>query len=383
MNQQDLYDRILGSLHEAALDDGGWPGTAGLIDTACGLKGSILAFGEGYALKDIEIYFARFCCRGQRRDDWAQEYFKHYWARDERLPRLRLLPHGCLVHVRELFSEAERKTSPTYNEALIKSDSQNGLNVRLDGPDGTRVVWILGDPVDAGGWRSEQTRLIERLLPHVRQFVTVRHALAEAGALGKTLTGLLDATGAGVLHLDRRGRVVAANDRALDLLREHDGLIDDGGVLCASEPANDAELQRLLRHALPLFDGHGTGGSITICRPSSASRLVLHVSPVGGSSMDARSQRVAALVLVVEPGRRPPIDADLVASALGLTPTESSVAVMLASGHSLREIAAATRRKEGTVRWHLKQIFTKHRLSRQTDLVRLVLSTSSVSESRR
>ncbi len=383
MNQQELYDRILGSLHEAAFDDAGWPGTAGLIDAACGLKGNILVFGEGRAQPDVEIYWARFCFRGHRREDWEQEYFRDYWIRDERLPRLRQLPHGRLVHSAELFSEAERKMSATYNEALRKSDVQNSLNVRLDGPDGTRVVWVLGDPVAASGWGSGQTRMVERLLPHVRQFVLVRQALVEAGALGESLTGLLDVAGTGVIHLDRRGQMVAASDRAVELLRRRDGLLDDGGVLHAVEPADDADLQGLLRRVLPLPGGQGAGGSVTVGRLSVSPRLVLHVSPVGGSSRDARTRRVAALVLVVEPGRRPSIDANLVAAALGLTPTESSVAAMLATGYSIREIAEATRRSEATVRWHLKQIFIKQRISRQADLVRLVLSVSGVSASRR
>ena len=88
MSLQDLYDRMLGSLHEAALDDAGWRATAGLIDAACGVKSNLLVFGEGRA-EDVEVYFARFCFRGQRREECEQEYFSYYWARDERVPRLR------------------------------------------------------------------------------------------------------------------------------------------------------------------------------------------------------------------------------------------------------------------------------------------------------
>ena len=68
------------------------------------------------------------------------------------------------------------------------------------------------------------------------------------------------------------------------------------------------------------------------------------------------------------------IDPGIVAAALGLTPSESRLAVMLAAGYSVRTIAARTRRTEGTVRWHLNQIYRKRRISRQADLVRLVLS---------
>ena len=142
-----------------------------------------------------KIYFAQFCFRGQRREDFERLYLGEYWSRDERLPRLRRLPDSQLVHVRELYSKAELKTSATYNEAMRLIDSQDSLNVRLDGPGGTRVVWALGDPVDTRGWGTDRTRMIERLLPHVRQFLLVRQALVEAGALGESLAALLDGAG--------------------------------------------------------------------------------------------------------------------------------------------------------------------------------------------
>ena len=68
------------------------------------------------------------------------------------------------------------------------------------------------------------------------------------------------------------------------------------------------------------------------------------------------------------------IDPDLAAAVLGLTPTEGRVAVMLAEGFRVREIAAAMKRKESTIRYNIKQIYAKHGLTRQTELARLVLS---------
>ena len=59
---------------------------------------------------------------------------------------------------------------------------------------------------------------------------------------------------------------------------------------------------------------------------------------------DYGAQRVAALVLIVEPGHPPRIDAGLVATVLGLTPAESQLAVELAQGKGVREIAVATGR---------------------------------------
>ncbi len=68
--------------------------------------------------------------------------------------------------------------------------------------------------------------------------------------------------------------------------------------------------------------------------------------------------------------------------ALGLTGMESRVAVLLAEGKSVREIATAMGRKESTIRTHVKHMFTKHGLTRQVDLVRLVLALAGVPEPR-
>ena len=142
----------------------------------------------------------------------------------------------------------------------------------------------------------------------------------------------------------------------------------------AQAPAEDIELQRLLARAAPPLGIGASAGSITIGRSSSRTRLVVHMNPVTDRKWDLRGRQVAAVVLIVDPERRPRIDVGLVARALRLSPTESRLAVMIAAGHTVRDIAEATGRTEGTIRWHLKKIFRKQGISRQSDLVRLVLA---------
>ena len=217
--------------------------------------------------------------------------------------RLMELPEGRLVHIPDLYTEDERKTSPAYNEGLRHVIARNGLTVHFDEPDGLRLVWGTGDPVGSRGWQSARLRLMERLLPHVRQYVRVRQALTAAEALGAGLLGLLDNDRIGVVELDRDGRVLAANGPALEILRSGDGLLDRDGALDASLPADRSRLRRLLRRALPdLWGAAPSGGSMTVQRPSGRLRLGLHVSPVGAGAADFGGRRVAVLVLVVDPG---------------------------------------------------------------------------------
>ena len=378
MSRLDTFDRILASLHQAMLDDVHWPSTSALIEAACGATGNALVVGEGVG-DDVCVFFAGYYRRGERRHDLEREYFDLYHPHDERLPRLRQLPDSRLVHVPDLYSEQELKTSPVYNEGLRRIGSQRGLNVRLDGPAGSRIVWALGDPIEAGGWGAADIDMAERLLPHIRHFVSVRQALAAAEGLGAGLSRLLDNSRIGVLHLDRRGRLVAANDRALALLQRGEGLLDQGGFLHAWLPADHSRLQRLLARALPAFEGESPrGGSMTVRRPSGAPRLGLHVSPLAAHQTDLGGRGVAVLVLVVDPARHARISGRRVAVTLGLTPVEGRVAALLAEGRSVRDIAQATVYQEGYVRWLLKQVYRKHGLPGRVALVRLVLAMDAL-----
>ena len=379
MAERTLFERTLASLHDAVLDDSLWPAASGLIDEACASKGNMLITGDGASSDDIDIYFARACYRGQRRKDVEDEFFRIYHPVDERVPRIRGLPDSKVVHVNALYTEEEKKTSLAYNEGLAAADTRDSLNVRLDGQHGSRIVWAVADPVDGRGWPSARVRTVRRLLPHLRQYVRVRQTLANARALGASSAALLENTRCGVIQLDRRGRIVAANDYARALLRQGDGLADEGGFLLATDLKDDEALQRLLARAVPCMNAQVESGSMSLNRTTVSSGLLLHAHPVGGARLGARPSRIAVLVLVIDPTTRARIDPALVAAVFGLSPAQSRVAVLLAQGHGIRDIAAVMERGEGTVRWHTKQIYRRLHISGQSELVRLVLSLPDIS----
>ena len=160
-------------------------------------------------------------------------------------------------------------------------------------------------------------------------------------------------------------------------------MCDRDGVLRATVPAEDDALRKLLARALSHFGRQGTSGSMVVSRALVSPRLALYVSPVSHALLDTHASRLGALVLVVDPAGRTAIDPVLVTSVLGLTPTESHLAVSLALGTSIRDIAIGTGRSEGTVRWHTKRILTKLGISRQVELARLVLPLAEIPQSRR
>ncbi len=378
MRTRVQYERVLGSLNAAVFDDALWSTTSALIHEFCGTKGSFLIAGDGAARDDIDVFFARFHIGTERRTDMERGYFETYHAVDERLPRLRGLPDGKVTHVASLYSEVERKTSTTYNEALPLAHAREGLNVRLDGPGGSRIVWALADPVDGDAWSSSRVKAVKGLRAHLRQYLAVRQALVDARALGASALALFDNNRLGVIQLDRRGRVVAVNDRAHALLRGGGGLRDENSDLRASTPAQDARLQVLLAQALPFHGGTGAGGSLLVSGEPTMPQLSVLVHPVGEDGDEPRGSILGALVFVDDPVTRTGIDPERLQTSLGLTPAESRIAALLAQGRNIDAVAAETGRSRTTVKWHMRQIYSKHGLSRQVELMQLVTSLCDV-----
>ena len=374
MSVGGLFERVLTSLQAAVLDDARWPAAAGQLDEAIGARGNFLVTGDGTDPDEVDIFFARCCYRGERNVELERAYLEVYHPVDEGMRRVRRLPDGKVVHVSSLYTANEKKTSLVYNEALPRFEAADSLIVRLEGPSGTRIVWAIADPLAGCGWSSAQLDTVRRLLPHLRQYVRIRQALFDAGALGDSFAALLENARTGVVQFDRRGRVVAANDRARGFLRSEYGLLCRDGLLSASDRAEQALLRGLLARALPRPGESRSSGSMTIRGPDARPRLVLHVTPVQHTGPEARRAGIAALGLLLGVAHRVRITPGRVAAILALTPVEGELAVALAGGRTIREIALDTGRSETTLRWHLKHIFAKLGLARQIDLVQLVAS---------
>ena len=290
-------------------------------------------------------------------------------------------PAGVMSKLDRFDRIVESLHAATLDETCWRATSM--LIQETCGITATQLLTVAGRPNRSHGWRSDQVEMIQRLLPHIRQFVRVREALAGARALNTSLAGVVDNTMVGVIGVDRRGKIVQANSVARAVLRHSDSLMDRDGYLRAPLPADDARLRGLLSHALSPSAAPCTPGSMVIRRPSELPRLMLHVTPVVAHDIGFGSSHIGSMVLIVDPAAQSSFDPEHVAAVLGLTPAESRVAVALTAGATAREIAAATSRREATVRELLKRVHVKLGISRRADLVRTVLTAREVPGPRR
>lgn len=184
-----------------------------------------------------------------------------------------------------------------------------------------------------------------------------------------------------MLLVAQAGRVLFANRRAAALLSEGDGLKLLRSELVASRSADTRALRRMIGSAGDAAKSALRNGadSLAVQRPSGKPALSVLVAPVNDVRAElALDDSPAALLIVTDPQEGAHADAQTVqrlGTLYGLTPMEARVAVHVALGVSGPEAAEQLGIGPGTVHGHLKSVFAKVGVKRQSSLARLLTRT--------
>lgn len=197
-----------------------------------------------------------------------------------------------------------------------------------------------------------------------------------SGIVEKSLySEALDKLNVGVILVDASGRVCTASAVAERFLRRRDGLQTQAGRLRATNAGEDRLLQAAVREAA-LACGHGgTSRGVSLTKESGVRTLGVMVRPVPGCEADANA-RVA--VYIRDSDLAPEVESEFVRQIFDLTPAEAAVTRRLTSGLSLEDAATSLDISRNTARAHLRSIFSKSGITRQTELVRLVLNSAAL-----
>jgi PAS domain-containing protein len=208
-------------------------------------------------------------------------------------------------------------------------------------------------------WRQSAGHQIEQL----------HQGFAALLARSDAALAVLDGLPFGVIVVDGEGVVLLVSRRAEQILSQLEGLVTYGGRLAASRPADTARLRKMIARTWRLADGPGSPASdaLQLARPSGKTPLVIRIVPL--------KPNIAALaVLVSDPETRARVDQSLLHQLYRLTRTEAQLVIALAQGERLEAAAQGVGVTLGTGRTYLKRVFLKMGVSRQADLMRLVLS---------
>jgi DNA-binding CsgD family transcriptional regulator len=209
--------------------------------------------------------------------------------------------------------------------------------------------------------------------------VDLRSRLQSSELERQVYAGLMDRLQVGIVILDEAGCPVCITPTARDLLEQADGLRLSAGRVHAVGTNQDRDLQQAIRDAVAQarLGAGSTGRALSLSRPSGLRDLgvVIQGLPSAGG---AHPSPCAIAMFIRDPERSVAVENEALRNLFGLTPAEAEVARKLTEGLSLEQAAQALHISRNTARAHLRSIFSKSGITRQSDLVRILLNSAAV-----
>jgi DNA-binding CsgD family transcriptional regulator len=276
---------------------------------------------------------------------------------------------GDIVTEEMLFTRWELDNLPFHAEYLNRLDLRHFAGMVISGNASTGLAFSVERVPSQGAFAQSELDVLRRLVPHIQAAGRLCVKLASARH-----EGALDAFAAfdcGAMLLDCQGRVTRVNNKAEAVMGPW--LVVRNGLLSAAEGHCDSALQRMIGVITSRWprDTCEPVDLVAVPRPP-ARPLVIHGAPLARSATDLFEQ-AKAVIWIVDPYANPLPWEPVLRQAFGCTKAEAAVAVALAQGRDIDEIAQMRGVSLGTIRAQIKGIFAKTNTRRQAELVSLLL----------
>lgn len=170
------------------------------------------------------------------------------------------------------------------------------------------------------------------------------------------------------------------NRAAAGVIALNDGLLGTRDGLRAENNLESAKLQRLVAAAAATSAGTGLSpaGGLQVSRKNGPP-LQVFITPVGTVNFDV-AETVCAVAFVIDPARKVRPPQEVLRTMFALTPAECRVALLLADGKSPGEILEVLGVSANTLKTQIGSIYAKTGASRQSQLIRLLLTLAAGSQ---
>lgn len=309
----------------------------------------------------------------------VESYESHFFAMD---PFVRL-NEGDVVTAEELIGHAWLQ-SAVYQEYLKPLDIRHLLGADIYTREGIECRLRVTRSHDAEPFSDADKALCRYLLPHLKRSIQTHARFDFLECERKLFAGTVNRMLVGMVSYAQDGSIIETSQEARRILAEKDGIWLTGDTLCVDSSQESRELQRMIRQALSGTesvasdenDGPGVVEAMSVSRPSGRSKLGVLVRTIPMGEYSESRQRPAVVVFLRDPeSNAAQPSQELVRRLFGLTRMEAQLAMLLADGLTLDEAAEQMNVRRNTARTHLRSIFCKTGVTRQTMLVRLMLNS--------
>jgi DNA-binding CsgD family transcriptional regulator len=276
---------------------------------------------------------------------------------------------GHVVIDQEVYPRELLERSEFYNDYLRPMGGVYSIAGVITRDRGNALVLTGLRDEHRTAWEPSDKRAVEFLLPHVRRAWSIQQKVWVLQAAEV----VLDSIPVGVVLLTRDERLVYTNRAAETIFQDDDGLALKAGLLLATDPAANTSIRNAIRSAARFELLSDSNGAFLVDRKSMRRPYQIAILPIRRQFQHfAGMGAPAVLVLITDPEREIPVAQKLIEKLYSLTSKEAKLAKKLATGMSPAEAAGDLGITYQTARTHLKRIYSKMGISRQSELVALL-----------
>jgi DNA-binding CsgD family transcriptional regulator len=311
---------------------------------------------------------------------WGSSYIdKDIWA--QRAQARGLWRAGAVFLDHEVVPRKEFLASPFYREFLSSIGiGRVCVGIVFDGTPGlpATAISIFRDAHEPA-FDQADAEWMKLLAAHVSRGLGLMQLLDTARLQNTSLLASFDRLHFGVVLLNGSMQVLHMNEAGKEVMSRNDGIFISDNRQLKSKPAagRSQDLSNWLSTVrdTPVADqGHFLEKCRVVRNEAKRHYTVQCAAMLSASPWTAQDEEVRYIIFINDPAALKLPSAARLVAVFGLTQAQAKVALEFSSGGTYEQVARRLHISVETVRAHIKEIYPKTRVNRQSDLVRLVLS---------
>ncbi|MDF1693705.1 MAG: LuxR C-terminal-related transcriptional regulator [Zhongshania sp.] len=365
------FSTLLGDLYREALEINGWEHFFTEL-------GQILDFQSTSIMIDDNV--------GRVGKSWGinipqereQLYLDYYVDQDPWAPALIYKPALKFHSSNDLFPDREFVKTEIYYDFLRLDDVRWACGSYFDDPmSGQGVVIALHRGHSRQPFNRTDLDTLDRISPHIKNALSIVRRVNSGESLHKSFSNIAGISDSAAFVLNTSRHLVAKNQLAEQMFSEGFAKFDGHRLQFKSRELSNIACQ-LVEGMIQFTQGN----SITVRRfarlgdNNSGYQLKVEAFPLPADILG--QQQLGVLLLVKNTAQQPTISHAGLRDLFGLTGMESEVVSLLCFGKASATIAGQLNIKESTVRSHTKAAYAKIGVTKQTELVTVIMSSLAV-----
>ncbi len=243
--------------------------------------------------------------------------------------------------------------------------------------DGSRARLRIARPSREGAFSDQERAYIEMILPHLSRAVRTCDYEHSSRQEVQLLSKVVDNLALGIAILGETGEVIRTNECADYLLKSGKGIRLIRSRLQCDNQLEDRKLHGAIKRALDrrMENMPGIANTVIAIKPEGGTWLSILVRPISPGPLVTGARSPALAVFIRSPEQDHEVPHKVIRELFGLTATEAVLALEMANGYTMDEASGVMGIRRNTARTHLRSIFAKVGVRRQTALMRVILNS--------